>query len=219
MPLLSVEHQKSIERLMELSPLIPVITIRHPEDAVPLCRALVAGGIHALEITLRTEHGLAAIHEVRQALPEATVGAGTVVSIDQYREVERAGAEFVVTPGVVDAILDFGVTSESPLLPGISTVSEMMMGYRHGYRHFKFFPAEVSGGVEALKAFAGPFPEVRFCPTGGVRQHTAADYLALENVSAVGGTWLTPAELVERKDWEAITRLARASLKAIGHSG
>src|SRR5690554_2184251 len=219
MPLLSEEHKDKIEFVMAQSPLIPVITIHNPDDAVPLCQALFNGGIRALEITLRTEHGLDAIRRVREAIPDAIVGAGTVISIDQYREVERAGAEFVITPGVVDAILDFGVTSESPLLPGISTVSEMMMGYRHGYRHFKFFPAEVSGGVEALKAFAGPFPEVRFCPTGGVRQHTAADYLALENVSAVGGTWLTPAELVERKDWEAITRLARASLKAIGHSG
>lgn len=219
MPLLSAEHREKIEFVMAQSPLIPVITIRHPDDAIPLCRALFEGGIRALEITLRTEHGLDAIRRVREAIPEAIVGAGTVISIDQYRDVERAGAEFVITPGVTDAILDFGVTSESPLLPGIATASELMMGYSHGYRHFKLFPAEVSGGERALKAFAGPFPDVCFCPTGGVRQQTAAAYLALDNVSAVGGTWLTPNEAVASKDWKTITGIARASLAAIGHRG
>lgn len=219
MPLLSVEHQEKIESVLSASPIIPVITVQHPDDAIPLCRALVDGGIRVLEITLRTEHGLDAIYRVREALPEAMVGAGTVISIAQYRDVERAGAEFVITPGVTDAILDFGVTSEAPLLPGIATASELMMAYAHGYRQFKFFPAEVSGGMAALRAFAGPFPDVMFCPTGGVRQHTAADYLALDNVSAVGGTWLTPAEAIARKDWPAMTEIARASLAAIQGKG
>lgn len=212
MPQLSEEHKEQIQAVFMASPLIPVITINRLEDAVPLCSALVAGGVHVLEITLRTEFGVEAIREVRKALPDALVGAGTVTGISQYREVEAAGAQFVITPGVTEAILEFGVTSEAPLLPGIATASELMMGYIHGYRHFKFFPAEVSGGVAALQAFAGPFPDVMFCPTGGIRRTTAVSYLEQPNVAAVGGTWLTPAEAIEAKDWAAITEIARASL-------
>ncbi|WP_303289294.1 bifunctional 4-hydroxy-2-oxoglutarate aldolase/2-dehydro-3-deoxy-phosphogluconate aldolase [Marinobacter sp. SS5-14b] len=215
MPQLSEEHKAQIQAAFMASPLIPVITIHRPEDAVPLCRALVAGGINVLEITLRTEFGVAAIRDVRKALPEALVGAGTVTGIGQYREVEAAGAQFVITPGVTEAILEFGVTSEAPLLPGIATASELMMGYIHGYRHFKFFPAEVSGGIPALNAFAGPFPDVMFCPTGGIRRDTASSYLELANVAAVGGSWLTPAAAIEAKDWAAIAEIARSSLKDI----
>ena len=153
-----------------------------------------------------------AIEQVRKAIPDAWVGAGTVTSIAQYRQVEAAGAQFVITPGVTEAILEFGVTSEAPLLPGISTISELMVGYNLGYREFKFFPAEVAGGIPALKAFSGPFPDVTFCPTGGIRRNTAADYLALGNVQAVGGTWLTPADVVAAKDWAQITEIARGSL-------
>ncbi|MCA1808900.1 MAG: bifunctional 4-hydroxy-2-oxoglutarate aldolase/2-dehydro-3-deoxy-phosphogluconate aldolase [Lentisphaerae bacterium] len=192
--------------------MIPVITINHPDQALPLCRALVDGGIRVLEITLRTPHGLKAIEQVRQAIPEAWVGAGTVTSIDQYRQVEAAGAQFVITPGVTEAILRFGVTSEASLLPGISTISELMVGYNLGYREFKFFPAEVSGGIPALKSFAGPFPDVTFCPTGGIRRETAKDYLALQNVAAVGGTWLTPGDLVDSGDWDQISEIVRGSL-------
>ena len=212
MPQLSNDHKLEIEKVLTRSALIPVITIDRLADAVPLCKALYEGGLGVLEITLRTEFGVAAIREVRKALPDALVGAGSVTSISQYREVELAGAQFVITPGVTEAVLEFGVTSEAPLLPGISTASELMMGHIHGYRHFKFFPAEVSGGVAALKALAGPFPDVQFCPTGGIRQDTAADYLALKNVAAVGGSWLTPADKVLAKDWAAITEIARASL-------
>ncbi|WP_372964584.1 bifunctional 4-hydroxy-2-oxoglutarate aldolase/2-dehydro-3-deoxy-phosphogluconate aldolase [Marinobacter sp.] len=212
MPQLSEEHKQQIQTVLMTAPLIPVITIHRLEDAVPLCRALVEGGLRVLEITLRTEFGVAAIREVRKALPDALVGAGTVTGIAQYREVESAGAQFVITPGVTEAVLEFGVTSAAPLLPGIATASELMMGHIHGYRHFKFFPAEVSGGIAALNAFYGPFPDVMFCPTGGIRRDNAADYLELDNVAAVGGTWLTPAEAVEAKDWAAITEIARASL-------
>ncbi|WP_323750642.1 bifunctional 4-hydroxy-2-oxoglutarate aldolase/2-dehydro-3-deoxy-phosphogluconate aldolase [Marinobacter sp.] len=212
MPQLSRDHKLQIEKVLTRSLVIPVITVHRLADAVPLCKALYDGGIEVLEITLRTEFGVAAISEVRKALPKALVGAGSVLSIAQYREVELAGAQFVITPGVTEAVLEFGVTSEAPLLPGISTASELMMGHIHGYRHFKFFPAEVSGGIAALKAFAGPFPDVKFCPTGGIRQDTAADYLKLENVGAVGGSWLTPADRVAAKDWAAITDIARASL-------
>lgn len=210
-----VEHQEQIRAVLTASPLIPVITIQHPDDAVPLCRALVEGGLKVLEITLRTEFGVEAIRQVREALPEVWVGAGTVTSIAQYRQVESAGAQFVITPGVTEAILDFGVTSKAPLLPGIATASELLMGYGHGYRSFKFFPAEVSGGIPALQAFSGPFPEVVFCPTGGIRQNTAADYLALKNVATVGGTWLTPDDAVASKDWARITEIVRASLASL----
>ncbi|MGB1951169.1 MAG: bifunctional 4-hydroxy-2-oxoglutarate aldolase/2-dehydro-3-deoxy-phosphogluconate aldolase, partial [Marinobacter sp.] len=156
--------------------------------------------------------GVKAIEAVRQAIPDAWVGAGTVTSIAQYRQVEAAGAQFVITPGITEAILEFGLTSEAPLLPGISTISELMVGYNLGYREFKFFPAEVAGGIPALKAFAGPFPDVSFCPTGGIRRETARDYLALANVHAVGGSWLTPAEAIAGKDWAAVSQVARESL-------
>ena len=209
---LSDYHRERVQAVLAASPLVPVIAIKDPDDAIPLCRALVDGGIRVLEITLRTEHGVRAIEKVRKAIPEAWVGAGTVTSIAQYRQVESAGAQFVITPGVTEAILEFGVTSEAPLLPGISTVSELMMGYALGYREFKFFPAEVAGGIPALKAFSGPFPDVVFCPTGGISRQTARDYLALTNVCAVGGSWLTPAEAIAGKDWPAVSEIARGSL-------
>lgn len=209
---LSDFQRERVQAVLAASPLVPVIAINELEDAVPLCQALVDGGIKVLEITLRTEHGVDAIRAVREAIPEAWVGAGTVTSVAEYRKVEAAGAQFVITPGVTEAILEFGVTSEAPLLPGISTVSELMMGYALGYREFKFFPAEVSGGAPALKAFSGPFADVTFCPTGGIRRETAKDYLALKNVKAVGGSWLTPADVVAKKDWAQITEIARGSL-------
>jgi len=209
---LPAQHRERVKAVLDASPLIPVITINEIDDAVPLCRALVDGGIKVLEITLRTEHGVKAIEKVRKAIPEAWVGAGTVTSLAQYRQVEAAGAQFVITPGVTEAILEFGITSEAPLLPGIATISELMVGYNLGYREFKFFPAEVAGGIAALKAFGGPFPDVSFCPTGGIRRNTAADYLALATVRAVGGTWLTPPDAVAAKDWAQITEIARGSL-------
>jgi 2-dehydro-3-deoxyphosphogluconate aldolase/(4S)-4-hydroxy-2-oxoglutarate aldolase len=168
-----------------------------------------------IEITLRTEHGLKAIKSVREALPEVWVGAGTVTSPAQYRQAESAGAQFIVTPGLTEALLEFSLTSEAPLLPGISTASELLLGYSLGYREFKFFPAEVAGGILALKALNGPFPDVIFCPTGGIRRDTAKDYLALSNVQTVGGSWLTPDEVVANKNWAQITQIARDSLADI----
>lgn len=209
---LSDYHRDRVQAVLNACPLVPVIAIKDPDDAVPLCQALVDGGIRVLEITLRTEHGVRAIEQVRKAIPEAWVGAGTVTSIAQYRQVESAGAQFVITPGVTEAILEFGVTSEAALLPGIATVSELMMGYAFGYREFKFFPAEVAGGRPALKAFGGPFPDVTFCPTGGINRTTAKDYLSLANVKAVGGSWLTPADAIAEKDWGRVTDIARQSL-------
>lgn len=213
MVFLAEDHRLQVDRILAASPLIPVISIQQPEHALPLCQALVDGGIRVLEITLRTAHGLAAIKEVRAAMPEEVwVGAGTVTDIDRYREAEHAGADFVVSPGVTNRLLDYGLTSDVPLLPGIATVSELMVGYELGYRSFKFFPAAVAGGIDALKAFGGPFADARFCPTGGIRQDTARDFHALDNVIAVGGTWLTPDALVSSGDWGAIEELARQSL-------
>lgn len=209
---LSDFHRSRIHSFLSASPLLPVITINHPDDAVPLCRALVAGGIRVLEITLRTRYGLPAIEHVRKALPEAWVGAGTVTSIAQYRQAEDAGAHFVVSPGVTDALLKFGVTAPIPLLPGVATASDIMDGYNQGYREFKFFPAEVAGGRAALQAFSGPFPDIEFCPTGGITRQTAAAYRSLPNVQTVGGSWLTPEKLVVTKDWVAIEQLARDSI-------
>ncbi|MDX1456085.1 MAG: bifunctional 4-hydroxy-2-oxoglutarate aldolase/2-dehydro-3-deoxy-phosphogluconate aldolase [Marinobacter sp.] len=209
---ISKYQQERINQVLTASPLVPVITVHQPEHALPLAKALVEGGIRVLEVTLRTEFGLAAIEQLRSAIPDVWVGAGTVTSVEQYRAVERAGAQFVITPGVTEAILEHGASSEAPLLPGISTISELMMGYSLGYRAFKFFPAEISGGKAALKAFSGPFADVMFCPTGGIRQQTAKDYLALPNVQCVGGTWLTPAEAMEQGNWSDISTLARESL-------
>lgn len=208
-------HREQIRRVMCASPLMPVITINRPEDAVPLCQALYDAGVHVMEITLRTEYGLRAIENVRKALPEAWVGAGTVTSLAQYRQAEAAGACFIVTPGITEALIDFAVTSEAPLLPGVSTASELMLGYGVGYREFKFFPAEVAGGTRALQALSGPFPDATFCPTGGIRRETARSYLALSNVQMVGGSWLTPNHAVANRDWAAISDIARGSLSDI----
>jgi len=212
---LSGFHRERIRSVLSASLLMPVITIKHPDDAIPLCQALFDGGVRVMEITLRTEHGLNAIKAVREALPKAWVGAGTVTSLAQYRQAETAGAQFIVTPGVTEAILEFSLTSEAPLLPGVSTASELLLGYGLGYREFKFFPAEVAGGAPAIKALGGPFPDATFCPTGGIRRETAREYLALTNVQTVGGSWLTPEEVVAQKDWAQITEIARGSLSDI----
>lgn len=210
--LLTEAHRQQVQSLLQACPLVPVIAINKPEHALPLGRALVAGGINILEITLRTPYGLDAIRELRAKLPEAWVGAGTVTTIEQYRDVDKAGAQFVITPGVTESLLEHAITARAPLLPGVATMSEMLMGYQRGFRHFKFFPAEVSGGINALKAFSGPFPDICFCPTGGIKKNTARDYLALDNVAAVGGSWLTPQDVIDAGDWDQVTAIARESL-------
>ncbi|MCK7543253.1 bifunctional 4-hydroxy-2-oxoglutarate aldolase/2-dehydro-3-deoxy-phosphogluconate aldolase [Marinobacter bryozoorum] len=210
---LSDQQRQRIMAVLEAGPLIPVISLQREADAVPLAEALVGAGIRVLEITLRTPRALPAIELLSKRLPDdVLVGAGTVTDPAGYRRAENAGARFVVSPGITPRLLDYGLTANAPLLPGVATVSELMLGYELGYRSFKFFPAEVSGGVKALEAFAGPFPDVAFCPTGGIRQNTARDYLALSNVKAVGGTWLTPESKVSVGDWAGVSRLARESL-------
>ena len=206
------------ERLVEIiksCPLVPVITIEKPEYAAPLGRALVEGGLKALEITMRTPHALGAIAELRDAFPDIWIGVGTVISKRQYEAAEDAGAQFVITPGSTQELLEYGLTAKAPLLPGISTLSEVMEAHRLGYRNFKFFPAEAAGGVSALKAFGGPFPDLKFCPTGGITLEKAKSYLDLPNVEAVGGSWLTPKEAIVRGEWHKVTNLVRDSLAAL----
>lgn len=203
---------QQLELVLASCPLVPVIRIDAPEHAVPLGKALFAGGIRVLEITLRTRYGVAAIRELRAALPDAWVGAGTVASVEDFRQVEAAGAHFVISPGMTPSLLEYGLGAKCPFLPGIATLSEMMLAREAGYSVFKFFPAEVSGGVEALKAFSGPFPDVRFVPTGGITPATASRYLSLPSVPAVGGSWLTPSDRIQAGDWAGITEVARSSL-------
>lgn len=213
MPGLSQDQRQRVHAVLTAGPLIPVITLHRHEDALPLAEALLAGGIRVLEVTLRTPQALPAIETLCDRLPgDVLVGAGTVTDPALYRQAESAGARFVVSPGITPRLLDYGLTAHAPLLPGVATVSELMLGYELGYRAFKFFPAAVAGGLAALKAMAGPFPDVMFCPTGGIRRDTAREYLALGNVLAVGGTWLTPEKRVSEGDWTGITQLARDSL-------
>ncbi|MEO9242083.1 bifunctional 4-hydroxy-2-oxoglutarate aldolase/2-dehydro-3-deoxy-phosphogluconate aldolase [Pseudomonas inefficax] len=206
-----------IDAICEKARILPVITIAREEDILPLADALAAGGIRTLEVTLRSQHGLKAIQVLREQRPELCVGAGTVLDRGMFAAVEAAGAQFVVTPGITQDILEAGVDSEIPLLPGISTPSEIMMGYALGYRRFKLFPAEISGGVAAIKAFGGPFGDIRFCPTGGVNPANVRNYMALPNVMCVGGTWMLDSSWIKNCDWariEACSAEAMALLDA-----
>ena len=203
--------------IMSLAPVIPVLTIEKLADAEPLARALVAGGLKVLEITLRTDAALEAIGRIAQAIPEAVVGAGTLTTEDDFDRVVRAGAEFAISPGAPPDLLAAGRGARIPFLPGVATATELMTAVAQGYDHLKFFPAEVAGGIPALKALAGPFADVRFCPTGGIGADNAQDYLRLPNVMCVGGSWVAPKDAVLNGDWSRITALAaeaRATVKA-----
>lgn len=195
--------------LLDLAPVIPVVVLDDAERAVPLARALLAGGLPAIEITLRTPCALDAIGRIAAEVPEAVVGAGTVRTPADVTAAARAGARFLVSPGATPTLLDAMAASGLPFLPGAATVSEVLALAERGVREQKFFPAEAAGGVPYLKALASPVPEVRFCPTGGIRAATAPDYLALPNVGCVGGTWLTPADALAAGDYGRIERLAR----------
>lgn len=194
--------------LMSISPVIPVVVIRDARHAVPLARALARGGVGIIEITLRTPAGLSAIEQVAAEVPEILVGAGTVTTTEEVRRVTAAGATFIVLPGSPDKLLAGALESGLPLLPGASTLTEMMRLLEHDLTAMKFFPAEVSGGVHFLSAVAGPLPDLRFCPTGGITLKTASTYLALANVGCVGGSWLTPDDAVAAEDWERVESLA-----------
>lgn len=192
-------------------PVIPVIVIQRVEDAVPLARALVAGGLPVLEVTLRSTIAFEAIAAMVRAVPEAIVGAGTVLAEEQLDAVTRAGAAFAIAPGATEALYAAAKRAAIPLVPAVQTASELMRGLEHGHRRFKFFPAESSGGVAALKSFAGPFPQVKFCPTGGIDAASAPRYLALPNVVTVGGSWMLPADALAAGDFGRIEALARAA--------
>jgi 2-dehydro-3-deoxyphosphogluconate aldolase/(4S)-4-hydroxy-2-oxoglutarate aldolase len=204
-------RQQELDAILTLSPVVAVVTIDDVEDAVPMARALVAGGIRAIEITMRTKVALDAIRAVAENVPDALPGAGTVLSGQDLNAAERAGARFAVSPGTTPQLLASIEKTALPYLPGSASASEAMWLYAHGYRRQKFFPAEPAGGVEYLRALSGPLPNIKFCPTGGVRVENASDYLKLPNVICVGGSWMTPANLVKAKDWDAVTALARGA--------
>lgn len=190
------------------APVVPVLTIPDLESAIPLAQALVEGGLPVLEVTLRTEAGLDAIRAIAEAVPDALVGAGTVRSAREFRAAIDAGSRFVVSPGLTEGLIAAAADSAVALIPGVATASELMRAREAGFDHVKFFPAEAAGGVKTLKALGGPFPDMRFCPTGGVSLANLAEYLAVESVVTVGGTWMTPADALRSHDWETIRSLA-----------
>ena len=199
----------TLEQLLRASPVMPVIALDRLEQALPLAEALLEGGISTLEITLRTPVALEAIRRIRQAFPQAHVGAGTVTTPEALRQVTEAGASFAVSPGLTRPLMEAAAAGTLPLLPGVLTPTEVMTAVDAGFRFLKLFPAEQAGGLAMLKALAGPFNGLRFCPTGGIGPESAPAYLSQPNVICVGGSWLTPKALLDAGDWKAIMRLAR----------
>lgn len=202
-------ERKTIEQLLSVVPVLPLVTLARAQDAADIARALARGGFAAIEITLRTPAGLAAIEAISRQVPEIIVGAGTILSPEDLRLAAAAGAVFAVSPGATPALLAAGRDGSLAYLPGVATASEIQSGVEAGYRCFKFFPAAGAGGIAALKAFSGPFPQVRFCATGGIVPETAQSYLDLPNVLSIGASWLAPERLVSQRDWTAIETLAR----------
>lgn len=198
----------AVDTIFARAPVLPVIAIDRLDDAVPLAEALVAGGLPVLEVTLRTDVALAAIEKIAREVPEALVGAGTVLTPDDLARVQAAGGQFAISPGATEALYHAAARSTMPWIPAVATASELMAGLAHGHRRFKFFPAESSGGIPALKSFSGPFPMARFCPTGGIDPVKAVQYFALPNVATVGGSWMLPADALKLRDFERIRALA-----------
>jgi len=205
----------NIRNILALAPVIPVLTIEKLEDAVPLARALCAGGLRVLEVTLRTSAGLPAIEAIRRSVPDAVVGVGTLTKPQDFTQSSDAGAQFGVSPGLTAELAKAAQSVSFPLLPGIMTPSELIAGLGFGFTTFKLFPAQQAGGIGMLKALAGPFPDVVFCPTGGITRATAPEFLALSNVACIGGSWVAPTDKLRAGDWAAIEALARdaAALK------
>jgi 2-dehydro-3-deoxyphosphogluconate aldolase/(4S)-4-hydroxy-2-oxoglutarate aldolase len=204
-----------VDSILSQAPVLPVLAIEHCDDAVPLARALVDAGLPVLEVTLRTPCALDAMRAIVNEVPGAVVGAGTMLRKEDFLSVEATGAVFGIAPGTTAALYEAAELTALAFLPAIATASELMHGMERGYRRFKFFPAEAAGGAVALKAFAGPFADVRFCPTGGIDAAKAPAYLAQKNVATVGGSWMVPADALAARDWDRIARLAReaASLR------
>jgi 2-dehydro-3-deoxyphosphogluconate aldolase / (4S)-4-hydroxy-2-oxoglutarate aldolase len=197
-----------IENIATISPVVPVVVFKDMAHAVPTARALLAGGIRIIEVTLRTDVSLACLEAIAREVPEMITGAGTVRKAEEVARVKNAGAKFIVTPGFCAAVSEQCTAQGVPLLPGVSTATELMAAHDAGHSYLKLFPAEAVGGIKLLKALHGPFPDVRFCPTGGITAQSASDYLALPNVVCVGGSWLVTDAALQANDYSAITTLA-----------
>ncbi|UUO22282.1 bifunctional 4-hydroxy-2-oxoglutarate aldolase/2-dehydro-3-deoxy-phosphogluconate aldolase [Colwellia sp. M166] len=209
---LSNNWQMQPSDLFAMGPIVPVLVIKNVEDALPIAEALLAADIKVLEVTLRTPAALDVISIIAKHLPEAVIGAGTVTNRDLLQKSYDAGAKFAISPGLTKDLLQAGKEGNLALIPGISSISELMDGIDSGYDHLKFFPAEASGGVKAIQSIGGPFPDIKFCPTGGINLNNVRDYLALPNVSCCGGSWLVSDEIIKQANWKEITRLAKQAL-------
>jgi 2-dehydro-3-deoxyphosphogluconate aldolase/(4S)-4-hydroxy-2-oxoglutarate aldolase len=203
----------SPEEVFNAGPVVPVLVVNDVDKAVPLAHALMEGGIKVLEVTLRTPAALAVIETIAKEVPEAFIGAGTVTNADELKAVTEAGAKFAISPGLTSNLLKAGASGSIPLIPGVSSISDLMTAAEHGYDFLKFFPAEAAGGVKAIKSIGGPFPNVTFCPTGGIGPDNYLTYLALKNVRCVGGSWLAPDSALEANDWAQVTALAKAAVE------
>ncbi|UOS24678.1 bifunctional 4-hydroxy-2-oxoglutarate aldolase/2-dehydro-3-deoxy-phosphogluconate aldolase [Helicobacter pylori] len=204
--------QDKIIEVLQISPIIPVVVIEDIKDAVPLVQSLIEGGIHIIEVTLRSSCALEAIELIAKNVPKMCVGTGTILNPTQLEQAQNRGAEFLISPGLTIKLLEYAKKKDMPLIPGVSSSSEVMQALELGYSALKFFPAEYCGGVKLLNAFNGPFKGVKFCPTGGISADNMHSYLNLENVLCVGGSWLTPKNLIQNKEWDKITEICKRSL-------
>ncbi|GAA8392919.1 bifunctional 4-hydroxy-2-oxoglutarate aldolase/2-dehydro-3-deoxy-phosphogluconate aldolase [Helicobacter pylori] len=204
--------QDKIIEVLQISPIIPVVVIENIKNAVPLAQSLVEGGIQIIEVTLRSSCALEAIELIAKNVPKMRVGAGTILNPTQLEQAQNRGAEFLISPGLTIKLLEYAKKKDMPLIPGVSSSSEVMQALELGYNALKFFPAEYCGGVKLLNAFNGPFKGVKFCPTGGISADNMHSYLNLENVLCVGGSWLTPKNLIQNKEWDKITEICKRSL-------
>jgi 2-dehydro-3-deoxyphosphogluconate aldolase/(4S)-4-hydroxy-2-oxoglutarate aldolase len=209
----TVERTVAIDAILSRAPVIPVLVVEDAGQAVPLAKALVAGGLSVLEITLRSAAALEAIKRIAAEVPDAVVGAGTVLNAAQFAASQLAGAKFVISPGATEALYYTAKDTGLPFLPAVATASEVMRALEQGFTRAKFFPAEAMGGIRALQSLAGPFPQMRFCPTGGITEANLAAYAALPNVASVGGSWLAPKEMLQKGDWAGITALAKKAVQ------
>ncbi len=204
--------QDKIIEVLQISPIVPVVVIENIKDAVPLAQSLVEGGIPIIEVTLRSSCALEAIELIAKNVPKMRVGAGTILNPTQLEQAQNRGAEFLISPGLTIKLLEHAKKKDMPLIPGVSSSSEVMQALELGYSTLKFFPAEYCGGVKLLNAFNGPFKGVKFCPTGGISADNMRSYLNLENVLCVGGSWLTPKNLIQNKEWDKITEICKRAL-------
>ena len=203
------------KEVMQISPIVPVIALQSVDDALPLAKALWEGGISIMEITLRTEAGLGSIEAISKAMPQMHVGAGTILNESDFKKAVDHGAQFIFSPGISEALIQTSKELDIALIPGVATASEVMFSKNNGFEHCKLFPATLAGGVDALKAFRGPFPSMYFCPTGGVNLKNLNDFLALKNVLCVGGSWIVPNDMIKNKDFKKITELCKEAIDII----